>query len=591
MQDSLKLCRILLLIIVLSYSSTIRCQILSDNHWIISNYIHFEFDSNWLKSDIIQHPMQGLVTSPFNTAISSTMGELQFHSSGCFIMNENSFIIENGDSLNPGVLEIGYCKFGDALWYQNVIVVPYPNFDNRYILFTLDVGRPFPPEDTMYASLVPLNLYYHVIDMDANGGNGTVVDKNLVAISDTLARGYIQACQHANGRDWWVIVPEWNSNCYNIIYLGPHGISSPIKSCSGPIHGDLDFGASVKFSPDGKWFGRSYSWLNDTLGQINLYSFDRCTGILTHSINLKFPVELPYYTGLEFSPNGNLLYASSYKSLWQFDLSKPDIQNTLVLAGRINNDFTLERSSLYYQQLAPDGRIYIASPTGHKFLSIIHFPDNLGFDCGFKEHDLKLPMNRQNYAGLPNYPNYRLGSLDSSICDTLGINNVPVARFRYDTTSGEPHQIDFINLSYFEPDSFFWEFGDENESSIKNPTHIYSKDGVYNVCLTVSNNYGIDTYCQNIPIYFTSLIDANSSQLISISPNPAENELTVRIKEKVFPLRFIMYNVVGIEIFNEDILSEISIFSLDQIPSGLYLIKVVSKNETSIFTNTVIIQH
>jgi len=576
------------LTILIYRTNALEGQVLYDKHWILSNYIHFVFNQNDIYTEIIEHP-QGLTTSPFNTAMSSKEGELLFHTSGCFIMDKSSNIMENGDSLNPGVLEIGYCKVGDAIWYQDVIIIPYPGSEGKYILFTLDIGRPF-IGDTMYYPLAPLHMYYHIIDMVINNGQGSVIGKNTVAISDTLAHGYLQACKHANGRDWWVIVPEWNSNCYYSIYVGPDSVSQPQKYCLGQIHGDIDFGSSVGFSSDGSWYARSYSWSEDTSGHLNLYSFDRCIGQLSEAVNLQFPAETPYYSGISFSPNSQYLYISSYKSLWQFDLFHENIQNSLVLAGKIENNFTSEKGSLYFQQLAPDARIYIASPFGHKYLSTIHYPDKKGLECGFKAHDLKLPLLRQNYAGLPNYSNYRLGPLDEGSCDTLEIDNIPVANFRYEIDSLNPLQVGFINLSYFQPGTFSWNLGDGFFSDLRNPSHIYLDKGNYEVCLTASNAYGDRTYCQEIMLLSTSVVDAIPNIPVSVYPIPAENELIIRIDLKFdYPIELKIYDIFGKVIFRDTILSETSTYNIDQIPSGIYLMSINLKNNQNIYTNKIIV--
>jgi len=48
-------------------------------------------------------------------------------------------------------------------------------------------------------------LWYSVIDMNLNGGNGSVVQNNVILFNDTLSTSGPQAVKHANGRDWWII--------------------------------------------------------------------------------------------------------------------------------------------------------------------------------------------------------------------------------------------------------------------------------------------------------------------------------------------------------------------------------------------------
>lgn len=555
-------------------------QIQNDNHWILSNYIHLQFDSNTVQSEIIDHPDQGLVTSPYHSAISADNGDLLFHSGGCYVMDKFCHIIENGDSLNPGITEYGFCVHGETPWYQGVISLPYPGSESKYILFTLDFAYPFPSGDTIHTQPVPLHLYYHIIDMSLNNGLGSVIEKNEVAISDTLSGGYIQACQHGNGRDWWIIVPKSYSNCYHILYISPFGVMDKGLTCEGLIHGDLDYGGAVDFSQNGEWYARSIPWINDSIAQLDLFSFDRCTGNLKYFTNLKVPLDFKNYIGLKFSPNSRFLYMSVFKSLWQFDLLSGDIQNSLQLAGKIQGNFTSEKGSLYFQQLAPNGKIYISTPASHKYLSTIHYPDRLGNECGFKEHDLHMPFNRVNFVGLPNYPNYRLGPVDGSECDSLGQDNIPVAWWRNeDEVPGDWFTQRFTDLSYFNPETWYWDFDDGNTSSEQHPVHTF-EPGNYHVCLTVSNAFSNDSSCHWIEILPTDVheeshVDPN----LTISPNPFSNELYINSKSGQFRLaRVQLFDIHGRLAMENDNLSLPVSISTNDLVSGIYICKVMEED-------------
>jgi hypothetical protein len=48
-------------------------------------------------------------------------------------------------------------------------------------------------------------LYYSIIDMNLNGGNGGITTAKNVFLKDSLWTGNINAVRHGNGRDWWLI--------------------------------------------------------------------------------------------------------------------------------------------------------------------------------------------------------------------------------------------------------------------------------------------------------------------------------------------------------------------------------------------------
>jgi hypothetical protein len=78
----------------------------------------------------------------------------------------------------------------------------------------------------------------------------------------------------------------------------------------------------------------------------------------------------------------------------------------------------------YLSQLAPDNKIYINCLNGTLDLHVINYPDSAGAACGFCQHCIHLPAF--NAFTIPNHPNYFLGPLVGSVCDTLhiGIDDV-----------------------------------------------------------------------------------------------------------------------------------------------------------------------
>jgi PKD repeat protein len=86
------------------------------------------------------------------------------------------------------------------------------------------------------------------------------------------------------------------------------------------------------------------------------------------------------------------------------------------------------------------------------------------------------------------------GQDSTSRKDFIAATPAPVADFRADRQSGKaPFVVRFTDLSKGNPASWSWDFGDGTGSEEQNPSHIYMKEGAYDVQLTVSNQYGSDT--------------------------------------------------------------------------------------------------
>jgi hypothetical protein len=72
-----------------------------------------------------------------------------------------------------------------------------------------------------------------------------------------------------------------------------------------------------------------------------------------------------------------------------------------------------------YMQLAPDNKIYISTKNATEVFHVINQPDSLGIACDFVQGGLPLPKDNLT---IPYFPNYDLGPLSGSPCDTVYTN-------------------------------------------------------------------------------------------------------------------------------------------------------------------------
>ncbi len=73
--------------------------------------------------------------------------------------------------------------------------------------------------------------------------------------------------------------------------------------------------------------------------------------------------------------------------------------------------------------------------------------------------------------------------------------------------------------------SWFWDFGDGNSSTLQNPGHTYASNGNYNVCLTITAGACSSTFCSTVKVncLTTSLCQAAFSWAWSPNGCPAAN--------------------------------------------------------------------
>jgi hypothetical protein len=122
--------------------------------------------------------------------------------------------------------------------------------------------------------------------------------------------------------------------------------------------------------------------------------------------------------GLAFSPNSNLLYHSSFQKIYQVDLNT-FTQDTVALNDGFYSPYAPLQTDFWLMYLAANGKIYISSGNGVIDMHVINEPDNPGISCDVQQHAIHLPCFY--VRGNVLHPNYYLGPVLGSSCDTLGL--------------------------------------------------------------------------------------------------------------------------------------------------------------------------
>jgi len=154
----------------------------------------------------------------------------------------------------------------------------------------------------------------------------------------------------------------------------------------------------------------------------------------------------------------------------------------------------------------------------------------------------------------------------------------PDAQFTY---SIDGLTVNFQNTSASSTDfGLAWSFGDGNTTSLINPSHTYSTTGAYEVCLIVIDftcdlN---DTLCQTILITGIDDVISALNNLITVSPNPATDVLTIEnipSTEKIKSLE--LMDIIGkkTSLLSPQNVSPNSLsVPLPSLPQGTYLLKI-----------------
>jgi hypothetical protein len=332
-------------------------------------------------------------------------------------MNSLNDSMVNGNDLSIGSLAYwsNWELMGDEI-PQNALVLPFPGDSNKYYIIH-GAYYSSPLANGEYCD----TLYYSIVDMQQDSGRGAVVSKNQhlwvgdLNTSDLIIFGGYTACKHANGRDWWLVTHKDSSNIFMTFLLTPTGFQGPFQQTIGPVlHTHI---RQAAFSPDGTKYVLYSPEINK---KVRLFSFDRCTGIFNNPKSITSLPDTTYGSvGIAFSPNSRYLYTSSFTEINQFDTWVSNVASTKILVA-LGDSFPCPTYwvSFYQMQLASNGKIYISSPNGSLCFSVINYPDSAGTACQAIPHGLdNLPF--YNAFSVPNYPNYYLGTMTGSVCDSL----------------------------------------------------------------------------------------------------------------------------------------------------------------------------
>jgi hypothetical protein len=415
---------ILILFFILLYFFSFSQESKRENIWMLGmaaapGYPQFGVDFNSGNADTFSllRPMAFYLT---NASICDTNGQILFYTNGNYVANRFHQMMPGTAGFNPGDENNDTYPYGSGAM-QGALIVPWPNRPDGYVIFHLN-GDWFSINNWSYER--PLNFYYSEINMLLDSGKGDFTNnKNVLLINDTLVIGRITACKHANGRDWWILAHELWSNRFYEYLLTPDSISLYQSIYIGSvITHTMDVIGTGLFSQNGEKF----AYLNyDTT--LNIFDFNRCTGDLTNPVYVYFNDTANLATiNCAFSASGRYLYVCNNFHIFQLDMLASDIAASKTIVSTYDNFHTSQgfRTINLMMKLAPDNKIYVSTAQGSNVFHEIHAPDSAGLDCRVTQHSFILPDF--NAASMPNTPNYALGPLAGSVCDSLHIGIDPV---------------------------------------------------------------------------------------------------------------------------------------------------------------------
>ncbi|MFD2033397.1 T9SS type A sorting domain-containing protein [Belliella marina] len=324
------------------------------NVWITGNDFGIDFNHNRFRVFNREAYGPNLAAATSVSICNKETGDLLFYSDGNNVWDRNFRMMPNGRGLISGRL------FG-----QHALIIPMPGTPDKYYLFTL---KRLEEEDD--------GLYYTVIDMSLNGGLGDVVPETRNTMLLTNPLEVLTGTIHENGRDFWVLTHEDDTDRFVVFPITSQGVGQPILQAFGLSYDDYKYGGMAQFSPDRSMLAFNINISRNSIPSVNeyspleLYDFNAETGDLS---NRRVLGNSPNIQSILFSPDNSKLYMGSYNLeepalydlLWQYDLSANSLEDIIKSLDNITWGYKLNDSfstpaplPSFKMQLGPDGRLY-----------------------------------------------------------------------------------------------------------------------------------------------------------------------------------------------------------------------------------------
>jgi len=340
-------------------------------------------------------PNSALTSSEGVASISDQNGNLLFYTNGSRVWNANNTIMPNGIGLQ-----------GSSISAQSSIIVPFPESDSLYYIFTI-------PDWVANSS----GLRYTIVDMSLDNGLGGVVDTQKNISVDLNAAERVTAALHENCRDVWIVSHQRLNDNFIAYLVTPSGVSSTaVTSSVGAVtNGGNRYGA-LKLSHDGK---KISSTLGGTQSGVTvaLYDFDYATGIVSNEQIIADNGLISDAYSSEFSSDNSKLYVCSYNGnfVYQYDLSLATWPEVVASQTNVAGNASGTKGCI---QIGPDNKIYVAK-NGQSNMDVINFPNGVGANCNYATNVVNLNGNNAR-IGLPNFiPFYFESSLSLAGADSV----------------------------------------------------------------------------------------------------------------------------------------------------------------------------
>ena len=135
----------------------------------------------------------------------------------------------------------------------------------------------------------------------------------------------------------------------------------------------------------------------------------------------------------------------------------------------------------------------------------------------------------------------------------------------------------FMNFS--SADTYLWDLGDGETSTLKFPQHVFAESATFTVSLTVSNDCGTATGTYELDAVVGVSEDMEAS--VQVFPNPTSDQLNIRF-ESVNERRLTLLSSTGQTVFNRTAFADAEVVDVSIYAAGFYILTVDQKDGSTL---------
>ncbi|HII90637.1 MAG TPA: PKD domain-containing protein [Methanosarcina sp.] len=436
------------------------------------------------------------------------------------IYGDTVSVIDTATNMDIATVKVGYSPVGVAV-----------NPDGTKVYVTNSWSNTVSVIDTATNKVTAtINGFHKPIGIVVNP-TGTKVyvtnnAKNIVSVIDT-ATNKVKATVKVGSSPWGVAVNPDGTKIYVTNKLS--GTVSVIDTATNTIKATVTVGyvpQGVAVNPDGtKVYVANYGTLYDPGSTVSV--IDTATNKVTANVTVG---KYPY--GVAVNPDGTKVYVANHGNNTVSVIDSAT--NTVTASVKVGNYPVAFGQFIFTFTLAPFAD-FSAKPTEGKAPLTVAFTDEslrspTKWKWTFGDGTTSTKQNpTHKYSKVGRYTVILTATNDNGSntvtkTDYIKVITKPIANFTSSVTSGKtPFNVAFNDTSTGIPAGWQWSFGDGTSSTQQNPTHKYSRAGLYTVSLTVKNAAGSNTVIK------TDYITVVAKPTVEFSAKPIEGKAPLTV--------------------------------------------------------------